>query len=154
MKRLAGAPLIAAAFAGLGAWVVWHARGMQYDTPVGPGPGYFPTWLGVLLVLLALGAMVEALRTEAETPEPPAWRAIGVTLVAVAAFGLAIERAGFVFTMFGVLLGLLLVHGCRLLPTALAVALAGSLGIGYAFNQWLGVFLPPAPFGLLAGIGL
>lgn len=154
MMRLAGAPLIAALFGILGAWVVWQARGMQYETPVGPGPGFFPTWLGVLLVLLSLGALVEALWSRSEAPEPPAWREIGVTLAAVAAFGLGIERAGFVFTTFAVLLFLLLTHGCRLFPTALAVALTASLGVGYAFNRWLGVFMPPAPFGLLAPIGL
>lgn len=154
MRHSAGAPLIAAGFAVLGAWVVWHARGMQYDTPVGPGPGFFPTWLGGLLALLSLGALIEALRMPQPAAERPAWRDIAVTLGAVIAFGLGIERLGFVFTMFGVLLALLLAHGCRLFPTALLVAFVGSLGVGYAFNRWLGVFLPPAPFGLLASIGL
>jgi hypothetical protein len=154
MRRLAGAPLIAAGFAALGAFVVWHARSMPYETPVGPGPGFFPTWLGLLLCVLSLGALAEALGGGDAPSVQPDWRAIAPILAAVAAFALAIEPAGFVITVFGVLLFLLRAHGCRLVPTGLAVAIAGSLGLGYAFNQWLGVFLPPAPFGLLAPIGL
>jgi putative tricarboxylic transport membrane protein len=157
VKRLAGAPAIAAGFAALGAWAVWYARGMPYDTPVGPGPGFFPIWLGILLVAFSLGALVEALsQGNAETPPstPATRREVAVTLAAVAAFALGVERAGFVPTAFALLLALLLARGCRLLPTALGVALAGSLGVGYAFTRWLGVFLPPAPFGLLAPLGL
>jgi putative tricarboxylic transport membrane protein len=158
VRRLAGAPAIAAGFAVLGAWVVWHARGMTYDTPVGPGPGFFPHWLGLLLIAVSLGALVEALRQGSVEIRPvialSARREIAVTLVAVAAFALGVERAGFAPVTFAVLLALLLARGCRPVPTALGVALAGSLGVGYAFTRWLGVFLPPAPFGLLAPLGL
>jgi putative tricarboxylic transport membrane protein len=43
-----------AALAGLGVFVVFEARKWEYLTPDGPGPGFFPMWYGLALVVLAL----------------------------------------------------------------------------------------------------
>jgi hypothetical protein len=56
--------------------------------------------------------------------------------------------------MFGMLLFLLLTRGCRLFPTAIGIALLGSFGVALAFTNFLGVFLPAAPGGMLRFIGL
>jgi hypothetical protein len=77
-----------------------------------------------------------------------------VTLLAIAGFALLVQRLGFAITMFAVLMLLLVSYGCRILPTALLVAIGGSLGVGFAFSRWLGVYLPPAPGGLLQFLGL
>jgi putative tricarboxylic transport membrane protein len=152
--------LVSLAFAALGLWVMWSALDMQYYTPVGPGPGYFPMWLGGGLALLSFAILGTSF-----FGTPPALPAtivpgrtplmqMGVTFASVAFFALFVERIGFVATMFVVLIVLMLVNRVRLFPTALLVALGGSLGVAYAFVQWLGVFLPATPFGLLSAIGL
>lgn len=144
----------------LGAWAAREATGMVYYTPVGPGPGFFPFWLGMLLAVLGgtiLIASVFGSLPELESglvPHGAPSLRMAATLAAVAAFALLVERLGFVLTMFAVLLGLLRLNGVRRWSTVIPMALGGSLGIGYAFSEWLSVFLPPAPYGLLAAIGL
>ncbi|QJP17268.1 tripartite tricarboxylate transporter TctB family protein [Starkeya sp. ORNL1] len=152
--------LVALGFGLLGLWVMWYAIDLVYYTPVGPGPGFFPMWLGGALALLSfailalsLSGLSPALPADIIPARTPAMQ-MGVTFGSIAFFALAVERAGFVVTMFLVLLVLMLVNRVRLFPTALVVALVGSVGVGYAFVQWLGVFLPATPFGLLSAIGL
>jgi putative tricarboxylic transport membrane protein len=43
-----------ALLAGLGVFVVFEARKWDYMTPDGPGPGFFPMWYGLALVVLSL----------------------------------------------------------------------------------------------------
>jgi putative tricarboxylic transport membrane protein len=152
--------LTAAAGIALGAWVCWTSLGLTFYTRIGPGPGFFPMWLGLLLALLSTVILVGSFR---RLPAALTWRfvprgraglEVASTFVAIAFFALFVERLGFAFTMFAMLLGLLVIRGCRLVPTALAVAFAGSFGVGFAFTRWLGVFVPPAPGGLLRFMGL
>lgn len=151
--------LVALAFGLLGLWVMWYARDLVYYTPVGPGPGFFPMWLGGVLAVLSFailgGSFVGATPSLPERIIPERTPAIemGVSFASIAFFALAVERAGFAVTMFLVLIVLMLINRIRPL-IALLVALGGSLGVGYVFVQWLGVFLPTAPFGLLSAIGL
>ncbi|MCB4771584.1 tripartite tricarboxylate transporter TctB family protein [Ancylobacter sp. Lp-2] len=151
--------LVALAFALLGLWVMWQARDLVYYTPVGPGPGFFPMWLGGVLGLLSLAILGASLLgrspalPERILPERTPAIQMGVTFAAIAFFALAVERAGFVITMFLVLIVLMLMNRVRPL-TALLVALGGSVGVAWVFVQWLGVFLPTTPFGLLSAIGL
>ena len=124
-----------------------------YYTPVGPGPGFFPFWLGLLLALFCAALLADSFRNRPVATlgrfVPPCrpLAQIVTTLAAIAAFALFVQRLGFAITMLGVLLALLLVHGCRLFPTAILVALAGSFGVGLAFTHFLGVYLPPAHAG-------
>ena len=152
--------LMVVAFLVAGLLVGWTAIGLTYYTPVGPGPGFFPFWTGALLCFFCVLLLVQSLRGRLPNFEAdfvpkkgPAFQ-IAVTIAAIAAFALFVEHIGFVLTMFGVLAALLCVYGCRMMPTGLLVALAGSAGIGFAFRHWLGVYLPPAPGGLLHVIGL
>jgi len=156
----AGYLLTCLAFLALSLWVCWQARSLTYATPIGPGPAFLPMWLGILLSGLCVAILARTflvgmpVLTERFLPARAPGTRILVTLVCIAGFALFVERLGFVFTMFVVQLALLATYGCRLFLTGLAVALFGSLGVGYAFTQWLGVYLPPAPAGLLRGIGL
>jgi putative tricarboxylic transport membrane protein len=157
---LAAYRLTAAAGLALGAWVCWYAIRLTYYTPLGPGPGFFPFWLGLMLGLACAAVLgVSFLRRPISPyrsflPRPASGRPMIATVAAIATFGLLVERLGFAITMAAVLLALLLAFGCRLFPTALLVALGGSFGIGFAFTRWLGVHLPPAPSGLFRAIGL
>jgi putative tricarboxylic transport membrane protein len=144
----------------VGLLVCRTAIGLTYYTQLGPAPGFFPFWTGALLTVFSAILLIQTFAGQLATIEigglPERSRALQIiaTVAAIAGFALFVERIGFVFTMFGVLLLLLTVHGCRLLPTGLIVALVGSLGIGYAFTNWLGVYLPPAPGAILQFIRL
>lgn len=141
-----------------GAFVSWTAVGMSFYGAMGPGPGFFPLLIG-LLILGTSAALLFVSLVRAAPPAPGAFAIprgplvdMTLTVGMVAFFALMIERIGFAFTMFVVLLVLLLHNRCRLVPTALAVAAVGSFGVGYVFVRWLGVTLPAAPYGLLQGI--
>jgi hypothetical protein len=138
-EPLAGAPpsgigltlfrLVALGFGLLGLWVMWYAVDLVYYTPVGPGPGFFPMWLGGALAILSFAILAlslfglsPALPADIIPARTPAMQ-MGVTFGSIAFFALAVERAGFVVTIFLVLLVLMLVNRVRLLPTALVVAL-------------------------------
>ncbi|HEX7124966.1 MAG TPA: tripartite tricarboxylate transporter TctB family protein [Thermodesulfobacteriota bacterium] len=152
--------LVASGFVLLGLWVCWYARGLTYYTPVGPGPGFFPLWLGLLLTVLSCAVLVRSRRPgrlalpDRFLPERRTGGRMAVTVGMIAVFALGVERAGFVPTMFVVLLVLLRSNGCRLFPTATVIALAATLVVGYSFTHWLNVYLPPVPFGLLGAVGL
>ena len=150
---------VALSFAVLGLWVCWRSIELQYYTPVGPGPGFFPMWLGGVLALLSLAIFGASLAgvlphfPERVIPERAPALSMATTFASIAFFALFVERAGFVPVMFGMLLVLMLVNRVRPV-TALLVALAGSVGIAWVFVRWLGVFLPSVPYGLLGAIGL
>ena len=152
--------LVAVGFGVLGLWVIATGLDLLYYTPVGPGPGFFPLWLGALLVLLSAAILVASFvpRGLPDFPEDLVPRGASlaqmlVTFGCIAAFALLVERLGFAIVMFVIMMVLQLVNRVPIV-TALLVSVGSSLGIGYAFVAWLGVFLPAAPWGLLDVIGL
>ncbi len=157
---LNGYRLVCLGFLIVGVLVCRTAISLTYYTQLGPGPGFFPFWTGALITVFSAILLVQTFAGRLSTIEigglPERARGLQViaTVAAIAGFALFVERLGFVLTMFGVLLFLLTIYGCRLMPTGLLVALAGSLGIGFAFTNWLGVYLPPTPGAILQFIRL
>jgi hypothetical protein len=148
----------ALALAAIGVLVFWQGRHLVYYTPYGPGPSFFPFWLAGILVALALLVLAGSFRARPALsgtllPPPGARRDIAVTLAAIVAFALLIERIGFALTVAPIIFVLLRVRGSAL-PTALAVAIALGFGVGYVFSNSFGVALPRAPRDLLLAIGL
>jgi len=137
----------------LGLFVISEALGLRYYTRLGPGPGFFPLWLGGLLSALAL---VMILRATFATPEPIApgfftdrrgylrIGAIVLCLVVAAAF---LKPLGFSLTLSLILLFLLRVLGRTAWLPAIVAALLGGFGVHHVFVHWLGV---PLPAGILA----
>ena len=41
------------ALAALGGYIVFEARGWSYSGPDGPGPGFFPLWYGIAMLVLS-----------------------------------------------------------------------------------------------------
>lgn len=142
----------------IGAIVCWQGRQLVYYTPYGPGPAFFPLWLGGLLIVLSLGLLIGSFVRRPSldgTMLPPRGARLDLiaTLGAILAFTLLIERIGFALTVFPMVAGLLLLRRCSL-PVAATVAAIASFGIGYVFSNHLGVALPRAPRDLLLPLGL
>lgn len=131
----------------------FEAVQLTYWTALGPGPGFFPFWLSVLLGTLSLLLCVIAW---------PAWRArprggvlpdrmimakMAVVLGALGGVVVLLEHAGFRVTMLAMYLVVLYGLGRRDFIVSPLVALAGSFGAFYVFTHWLGVPLPAGPFG-------
>ena len=52
-----------AVLAALGVYIITQARAWDYYTLDGPGPGFFPFWYGVAMVVLSLLLVLNAART-------------------------------------------------------------------------------------------
>lgn len=140
-------------------WVVQESRQYNYYTSLGPGPGFFPFWLGVSLGVLSaiwLGQVtLQRLQPSEEGFLPDRGGVLRVVsiVVAVAIFGLFVNSVGFSLMMFLFLFFLLVALGRVNWLLTLAISLVGSFGLYYIFKNWLDVQLPPASIEILKNLG-
>jgi putative tricarboxylic transport membrane protein len=152
--------VIGLAFLTVSVYAMVGAVSLEYYTPIGPGPGFFPFWLGVGLAVVTVAWLVRVTLAPREPlPEGffPGRRAtlrIGSVLIAMVLFVLLGEHLGFRITMLGALLVILYALGRQSVLMAVAVALAGSFGAYYLFHDLMGVHLPLATIGFLKNLGL
>ena len=79
-----------------GAAAVWMSRDYPMGSAMRMGPGYFPTYLGYLMMLFGLAIGGRGLLRGSEEIGPWAFRPIIVLSLGVIAFGYLIEKVGFV----------------------------------------------------------
>jgi hypothetical protein len=96
---LAGALFIAA-----GALFFWASRNYGLGTGRRMGPGYFPTMLSVLLMLIGAGVLLVSLRSK-EQVTGFAWRGFMSVLVGTVLFGLLIRYSGILVAVVVLVLG-------------------------------------------------
>ena len=147
-RQVAAAVLFLLA-AGVGA----EALRLRSYTSLGPGPGFFPLWLAVILGVLSLLMFVEARRRPQAEPMPflatrDAYMRMAIVVAAITASVILLQPLGFRLTMLGMLLVVLFGLGRDHAIVKLATAGLGSFGVHYAFVQWLHIPLPRGPFGL------
>ena len=152
MKTNRGNLIAGACLAAFGVYVISVASKLPYVSEVGPGPGFFPLWLGIGLIIfascLALSSF-SAFRKESPS-DSPTWKATGRALagwfglmVAIALFGWIGFSAGFV------ILTVFLIVALDRRPLLLSV----GVGVGLAavfhllFVRALDVSLPAGPWG-------
>ena len=58
--------------AGLGIMITRYSQSLSYLDEFGPGPGFLPYWLGLVLTALALGLVISAARTRTQALKPEA----------------------------------------------------------------------------------
>jgi hypothetical protein len=119
-------------FIGFGLLAIYVSRAYPMGSLVSMGPGYFPTWLGI--VLMAIGAFTAARAYWAQgTPVGPwGWRPLLWLSAAFAAFGLLIEGAGFVPALLALIVASSLAGRDTRLPELVilvAVLIIGSVGL-------------------------
>jgi putative tricarboxylic transport membrane protein len=149
IQQIAGSALLLFAAA-----VVVGALQLRYYTSLGPGPGFFSFWLGIVLAFLAIVMIAQATLEASEQtlsdffPDRYGILRMGAIVVSLLAVTLLLERLGFCLTMFAVYLFLLRMLGRHSLATTVLCALIGSFGIYYIFVKWLKVPLPAGVLGL------
>ena len=81
-------------------FIAWSME-YQFGTTQRMGPGYFPTILGILLVLLGILVAVPALKHDAHEShvERIGWRGLLVILGSVILYAVLLPRLGFVISM-------------------------------------------------------
>jgi drug/metabolite transporter (DMT)-like permease len=85
-------------------FVVW-SREYQFGTSQRMGPGYFPTVLGILLILLGLMVALPALKKTAPETDPGiiGWRGLLIVLGSVALYAFLLPRLGFVVSLIALI---------------------------------------------------
>ncbi len=150
---------IGLSFLGISGYIIWASKDLEYYTKLGPGGGFFPLWLGVIMSGLTLIWLIQEIRKKERIDHPfiPAGADIMriiFTIIALLAVSLLMDLIGFQLTMFFFLIFLLKILGKQSLLISLIVALLGSFGIYHIFTRFLDVILPMASLKFLSNLGI
>jgi putative tricarboxylic transport membrane protein len=140
-----------AVLAALGVFIITQARAWDYYTLDGPGPGFFPFWYGVAMVVLSLLLVLNAARADSDGESKAVdWPGTGRAMTVWLAFALSVALMNFLgFLISFALLAFFLVAVVfrRPFTTAAVVAVASALAFHLIFPVALSVSLPTGPFG-------
>lgn len=122
----------------------------------GPEPGYFPFWVGLVIVGASFGTLVQALVARKRHPEPAltvgqARRVLAFVLPMVG-FLLATWQLGLYAGMLLYLAGVMIWQGGYRPVTAVPIAVAATLTFYLMFDVWLKVPLKKGPLETLLGL--
>lgn len=147
-------------FLAMGVLLVVGSRNLTYMSKLGPGPGFFPFWIGILLAGMSLlwfwQVSVSPMEPVGENfvPTPQGLVRVAAILAGITFFGLLVDVLGFRLTMLALMLCLLTLLGRANILVTAAVSLAGSFGLYHVFTSMLGVYLPGSSVDLLRSLGL
>jgi hypothetical protein len=110
-------------FIAFGILAIVVSRNYPMGTTFRMGPGYFPTYLGAIMIVIGAITTGGAFRTEGEDIGRWGWRPLLWLSAAFAAFGLLIEGAGFVLALLALIVASSLA-GRDTRPLELAVLVA------------------------------
>jgi putative tricarboxylic transport membrane protein len=151
MKR--GWQVAAVALLATFAFFVIESYRLSLRDALGPGPGFFPFWLGVAGVALAIFLLVQLrlnrvdLGTEALAFDRAGVRSAALVLLGLTVATALLEVAGFRISMLLLVPYLLVVLGVRNRLAIGICAVAGSFGVYHVFSELLKVPLPDGIFG-------
>jgi hypothetical protein len=91
-------------FVAFGILAILVARNYPMGSALRMGPGYFPTYLGAIMVVIGAIMTGRAYRIEGEGIGRWGWRPLLWLSAAFAGFGLLIERAGFVLALLALII--------------------------------------------------
>ena len=130
--------------------ILYQSFSLDYYTPLGPGPGFFPRWLSGLLIFLTLIYLVDSVRQEgillAELlPGGKPQQAIISTVCGLLLFPVVVEYLGFVASS-SILMFIMFIRDFKWYK-ALGISVSISVLLFVVFQTLLGVSLPVNDFG-------
>jgi putative tricarboxylic transport membrane protein len=133
----------AVALGALGAYIAVQASGWEYLGQDGPGPGFFPLWYGIAMVVLSLGLVLSSLRgrTTETIDWSGSWRAFATWAALVVAVA-ALKVSGFLISFAALTFFIVAALYRRPLKVAAAVAIVMAAAFYLVFPFALGVRLP------------
>jgi len=140
-----------AVLAALGVFIITQALAWDYYTLDGPGPGFFPFWYGVAMVVLSLLLVLNAARVDSDGDKAGVdWPGTGRAMTVWLAFALSVglmDFLGFLISFALLAFFLVAVIFRRPFTTAAVVAVVSALAFHLIFPVALSVSLPTGPFG-------
>lgn len=132
----------------LGGTGVLIALGYAMGTAGRMGPGYFPRWLGGILVGLGVLLVLRSLKLKGEKIAFPTFQPVLIVLGSILLFGLTVTRLGLVLsTVLLVLVSSVASHEYRWKESVVAAALLAAFVVA-AFKFGLQLQLPVWPVAL------
>ncbi len=136
----------------LGAFVLRQALDWPYLTADGPGPGFFPLWIGICIIALAaVLVVVQVVHAVGRSPIPAVkWSGSGRVLLGWVGLMISIallQPAGFVVSFLLLTMFLVMAIFRRRFLAALTLGVAASAGFWLLFVKLLQVQLPAGPWG-------
>jgi putative tricarboxylic transport membrane protein len=130
--------------------MVWQSLTLDYYTAFGPGPGFFPLWISILLLVLSILYLWESTKKEIILlskilPKGKDLRKILAVLGSVVLFMILVNFTGFVIAG-SLLLFLLFIKEYKWYQ-GIALSISISILLFYIFNTLLNVPLPANAFG-------
>jgi len=132
-----------------GLFVVWQASKLEFASSYGAGSGFFPYWLGIAIVVLAVLVIVAAWRKSSgadATTAPHLSKQKIAAYLALLAFVFTVESVGFILAFTCLSAFLLKLEGESWLR-ALSVSITSGIAFYLFFVRLLSVTLPRGPLG-------
>ena len=150
-----GAMLVFCVFA------MWQSLLLSLTDRLGPGPGFFPFWLGLIGTGIAIALLVTTFREAADPADADGDADAGTHVLprgagatrwlaivgALAAVTLVMDYVGFRLSMLVFNVALVVALGERRWWIIAIFAVLGSYGVFYVFTTWLDVLLPVGRLG-------
>jgi putative tricarboxylic transport membrane protein len=138
-----------------GIFICWEARKLDMGRVVKPGPGFFPFWLGLALIIVSLALLFNYGRKKIDPSLSSQdlwkglhWEKVLYSLVALLLYALFLETLGYILAT--VLLTLFFFRAIE--PQKWVVVIFGSVITSFItyflFKVWLQVQLPTGLWGL------
>ena len=139
--------VVAALALALGAAAIFESAKLPLGTVRNPGQGFFPWWISVVIVLLAIILLVQVLTSRSSTGPHTPGRIAKVTalLLVLAAYTFLLDFLGYLICTFFLVLFMLRATDAQRWPVALSMALLTAVGSYVVFAIWLSVPLPRGP---------
>lgn len=137
----------------LSGYIIFESSQMTLKDQYGPGYGFFPFWLGIILAVLSIVLLFSSLRRPDELDEPSKFPtgqgavAVFLVILGLAGYALVLERLGYILTTFIFVAFLMGVVQRDKLKTTALTAVGVTLMLYLIFDVGLGVRLPQGPFG-------
>lgn len=140
---------------GLSLWLIIESMQFDYLSEFGPGPGFEPFWLGIILALLSISLLINTFRRkgkeEDETSCLPGWKSlgrVGIIILFIAAFALSFNTLGFLLTVFlFVALILYCLEGIGILKS-LFYGIVFTGFVFFVFDYWMEINFPKGFLGI------
>ena len=140
-------PLVATKALFFGATAAYESTKLPFGTIHSPGPGFFPWWTGIFIVLLSLVLLVQSLTSRSSTNREGFGRIgkVVALLIVLAAYTFLLDSVGYPLCTFLLVLFMLRVTDPQSWSLAVGVAAITAVGSYIVFAMWLSVPLPRGP---------
>ncbi|MET4212878.1 hypothetical protein ABIB95_007728 [Bradyrhizobium sp. LA2.1] len=131
-----------AIFMALGAVFAWNSHGLAFGTGARMGPGYFPTVLSWLLLILGAAIFLNGRRSDKRSEVQIPWKLLAIVVISPVAFGLLLYPLGFPIAITSAVFLSTLASKRLALKTAVATSVGLAVLCWAIFVRELGLQLP------------